>query len=52
MMAKLRAEGMLSVSERRVQFIDIKALEVLAHFQAATLSRIPESAQKKQELIA
>ena len=52
MMTKLRAEGMLAVSERRLQFTDIKALEVLAHFQAATLSRIPEPALRKQELIA
>jgi CRP-like cAMP-binding protein len=52
MMVKLRAEGMLAVSGRRVQFTDIKALEVLAHFQSATLARIPEPAQNKQELIA
>jgi CRP-like cAMP-binding protein len=52
MMAKLRSEGMLAVSERRVQFIDIKALEVLAHFQPATLARIPEPALSKQELTA
>jgi hypothetical protein len=31
---------------------DIKALEVLAHFQSATLARIPEPTVSKQELIA
>ena len=52
MLAKLRRDGMLAVSGRRVQFTDIKALEVLAHFQAATLSRIPVQLQRAQELIA
>jgi hypothetical protein len=35
-----------------VQFTDIKALEVLAHFQSATLARIPAPMQRAQELIA
>jgi CRP-like cAMP-binding protein len=52
MLAKLRGDGMLAVSGRRVQFTDIKALEVLAHFQAATLARIPEPIRREQELIA
>jgi CRP-like cAMP-binding protein len=52
MLAKLRKEGMLVMSERRVQFTDIKALEVLAHFQSATLARIPAPIQREQELIA
>ncbi len=52
MLAKLRAEHMLVMSDRRVQFTDIKALEVLAHFQAATLARIPEPIRREQELIA
>jgi hypothetical protein len=43
---------MLVVADRRVQFADIKALEVLAHFQAATLARIPTPHQREQELIA
>ena len=40
------------VSDRRVQFTDIKSLEVLAHFQTATLARIPAPIQREQELIA
>jgi hypothetical protein len=43
---------MLVMSERRVQFTDIRSLEVLAHFQSATLARIPEPIQRDQELIA
>ena len=52
MMTKLRGDGLLAVSGRRVQFTDIKALEVLAHFQTATLARIPEPIKREQELIA
>src|SRR3954469_24428401 len=52
MLTKLRNERMLVISERRVQFTDIKSLEVLAHFQAATLARIPEPVRREQELIA
>ncbi len=52
MLAKLRGERMLTVCERRVQFTDIKALEVLAHFQVATLSRIPQPIPCARELIA
>jgi CRP-like cAMP-binding protein len=52
MLARLRKEGMLAVSERHVQFTDIKALEVLAHFQSATLARIPAPIRREQELIA
>ena len=52
MLTKLRNEGMIVVSERRVRFTDIKALEVLAHFQSATLARIPAPIQRERELIA
>jgi hypothetical protein len=52
MMTRLRGDGMLTVSGRRVQFTDIKALEVLAHFQTAMLARIPEPIKREQELIA
>ena len=52
MLAKLRTDGMLIVAERRVEFTDIKALELLAHFQPATLARIPAPIQREQELIA
>ena len=52
MLTKLRNDRMLVVSDRRVQFTDIKSLEVLAHFQTATLARIPAPIQREQELIA
>jgi CRP-like cAMP-binding protein len=52
MLTKLRNDRMLVVSERRVQFTDIRSLEVLAHFQTATLARIPSPLQREQELIA
>jgi CRP-like cAMP-binding protein len=52
MLTKLRNERMLVVADRRVQFTDIRALELLAHFQTATLARIPAPIQREQELIA
>jgi CRP-like cAMP-binding protein len=52
MLTRLRNERMLIVADRRVQFTDIRALEVLAHFQSATLARIPAPIQREQELIA
>jgi CRP-like cAMP-binding protein len=41
MLARLRAEGMIAISERHVTFADIKAMELLAHFQPLCLARIP-----------
>jgi CRP-like cAMP-binding protein len=41
MLAKLRSEGMIAVNERRVEFIDLKALQLLAQFLPARLARIP-----------
>jgi len=41
MLTKLRSEGMIAVNERRVEFIDLKALQLLAQFQPARLARIP-----------
>ena len=52
MLAKLRGEGMISGTERRIEFTDIDALQLLAHFQPARLSRIPPPAALAQELIA
>lgn len=52
MLTRLRSAGMLVVSGRRVQFTDAKSLEVLAHFQSATLARIPAPLQREHELIA
>lgn len=41
MLTKLRNEGLIAVTERRVEFIDLKALQLLAQFQPAHLARIP-----------
>jgi CRP-like cAMP-binding protein len=52
MLTRLRNERLLILSDHRLQFLDIRALEVLAHFQATTLARIPAPMQRAQELIA
>jgi CRP-like cAMP-binding protein len=41
MLTKLRAEGMIAVNERRVEFVDLKALHLLAQFQPIRPTRIP-----------
>jgi CRP-like cAMP-binding protein len=41
MLAKLRRDGMAVVAERRVELTDVKALQLLAHFQPNALARIP-----------
>ena len=41
MLTKLRAEGMIAVNERRVEFIDLRALQLLAQFQPVRPSRMP-----------
>ena len=41
MLTKLRTEGLIAVNERRVEFVDLKALQLLAQFQPARLARIP-----------
>ncbi len=41
MLTKLRTEGMIAMSERRVEFVDIKALRQLAQFQRLRPARIP-----------
>jgi CRP-like cAMP-binding protein len=43
MLTQLRSEGMIAVNERRVEFIDVKAIQMLAQFQPAHLARIPVS---------
>jgi CRP-like cAMP-binding protein len=44
MLTKLRGEGLIAVNERRVEFVDPKALQLLAQFQPARLARIPLAA--------
>ena len=41
MFARLRGEGMITVNERRVEFADVKAIQLLAHFQPIKAARIP-----------
>ena len=41
MLTKLRNEGMIAMSERRVEFIDLKGLQQLAQFQPVRPARIP-----------
>jgi CRP-like cAMP-binding protein len=52
MLAKLRGDGMIVISERRVEFTDPRALQLFAHFQPAKPSRIPSPAPVERELIA
>ena len=40
-LSQLRAEGMIAVNERRIEFIDAKALGLLAQFQPINPGRIP-----------
>lgn len=43
MMAKLRTDGFVKIDGRRIEFVDAKALELLAHFQRVDLTRIAPS---------
>jgi CRP-like cAMP-binding protein len=43
MLARLRKEGLVTITGRRVTFADLKALQLLGHFQPLTLTRIPAS---------
>lgn len=43
MVAKLRAEGLITVKERQVEFLDLASVTLLAHFQPLSLARIPTS---------
>lgn len=43
MFAKLRAEGLISMNDRRVEFSDLKSVQLFAHFQPLNLTRIPVS---------
>jgi CRP-like cAMP-binding protein len=43
MLSQLRFEGLVSVVNRRVEFPDMHAIQVRAHFQPLALTRIPEA---------
>jgi CRP-like cAMP-binding protein len=42
-LARLRADGLIEVEDRYVKFHDLKALELLGHFQPVILTRIPSA---------
>ena len=41
MLARLRADGFITLDSRHVQFTDLKGIQMLAHFQPLTPTRIP-----------
>jgi CRP-like cAMP-binding protein len=43
MLSQLRFEGLVSVASRRVEFPDLPAIQMRAHFQPLTLTRIPDA---------
>lgn len=51
-LARLRSQGLITVADRHVRFLNKKALCLLAHYQPAQLSRIPAVLTLKRELIA
>jgi CRP-like cAMP-binding protein len=42
-LTKLRNDGLLEVTGRRVRLVDLQALEMLSHFQAAKLADVPHA---------
>jgi CRP-like cAMP-binding protein len=42
-LAKLRSDGLLEVTGRRIRLVDTKALEMLSHFQALALTQVPQA---------
>ena len=44
MLSQLRFEGLVSIANRRVEFPDLHAIQMRAHFQPLTLTRIPDLA--------
>ncbi len=52
MLAKLRNEGLISLSERHFVLRDRKALQLLSHFHPAKLAPIPAPRSCEKELIA
>lgn len=42
MLAQLKAERLIAMNDRHVEFSDLHAVELLAHFQPVNMARIPE----------
>ena len=40
-LTRLRSEGMIALNDRRVEFLDLKAMALLAQFQPVRPARIP-----------
>ncbi len=47
MLMKLRAEGLIAVSDRHLEFLDVRAMEMLAQFQPPRPIRIPLPARNE-----
>jgi CRP-like cAMP-binding protein len=45
MLAQLRVEGLIAINERRVEFVDLLALQLLSQFQPPRPARIPGAAE-------
>ena len=45
MFAQLRAEGLITMRERKVEFADLRSLQTLGQFQPLRLARIPPPAK-------
>ena len=45
MLTKLRAEGLIAVNDRYVEFADLNAVQLLAQFQPVRPARIPVPAE-------
>lgn len=41
MLVQLRTDGLITIRERRVEFVNLKAVQVLGHYQPLNLTRIP-----------
>jgi CRP-like cAMP-binding protein len=51
-LAQLRSEGLLTLNKRRVQFTDMKGLQLLSQFQPLALARIPERDQSAEAALS
>jgi hypothetical protein len=49
-LAKLRTDGLINLSGRRVEFSDIESLELLGHFQPLNLTRVPPAPNQAPSL--
>jgi CRP-like cAMP-binding protein len=49
MLAKLRRDGMIASTARRIELKNTEALRLLAHFQPAKLARIPTPVEREPE---